>query len=75
MKLAPSELSNFSYLGTFGQEFQKIGTQNILFGYIMDRIFENYCHIWNHQSQNGQMTKFQEKRKMLKFGTNSTLFG
>ena len=45
MKLAPSELSNFSDLGTFGQEFQKIGTQNILFGYIMDRIFENYCHI------------------------------
>ena len=73
--IAPSELSNFFYLGTFGLEFQKVGTQNILFGYIMDRILENYCHIWNHQPQKGQMTNFQEKEKMLKVGTNSALFG
>ena len=32
MKLAPSELSNFSYLGTFGLEFQKIGTQIFYLG-------------------------------------------
>ena len=73
--IAPSELSKFSYLGTFRLEFQKAGTQNILFGYIMDRILENYCHIWNHQPQKGQMTNFQEKEKMLKVGTNSALFG
>ena len=63
-----------SYLATFGLEFQKIGTQYLLFGYCLDRIFKNYCHIWNCHPQICQIAKFRAQnslnlgRKMLYLG-------
>ena len=61
--------------GTFGLEFQKVGAQNFLFEYFWDRIFKNYCLIWNEHPQICQIVKFCEKAKMLQFGKKNALLG
>ena len=53
----------------------KTGTKNALFGYFWDKIFKNYCRIWNQHLQISVTAKFCEKTKMHNFGTKNVLFG
>ena len=49
-------------------------TKSPWFGYFWAGIWKEYCRISNQHPQIFLIAKFQEKTKMLKFGTKNTLF-
>ena len=53
----------------------KFSTKYPLFKYFWPRLYQNYCHSRTQHHQIGEIVKFREKKKLLKFGTTNALFG
>ena len=51
----------------------KFWTKSALFGYILARTLENYCHIWYQHLRINVIATFFEETKITKFGTKNAL--